>query len=159
MGLLDRWTKKKKEEQLKDVQTEKKPVAVLPVKKETKTALASLTLRRSGPAEKLEAVGEKKTSGFAGRSYAVLIRPLVTEKSATMGALNKYGFLVRKNTNKEEIKKAIKEVYGVMPKDVNIINVQGRQVRFGRRLGRRTDFKKAIITLKKGETITVHEGV
>jgi large subunit ribosomal protein L23 len=57
------------------------------------------------------------------------------------------------------IKRAVKELYGVMPARVTVAHVQGRYVRFGRSMGRRSDYKKAVVTLPKGSTITIHEGV
>jgi len=47
----------------------------------------------------------------------------------------------------------------VIPKKVRIINVEGKKVRFGRQFGRRSDWKKAIITLAKNQSINIHEGV
>ena len=73
--------------------------------------------------------------------------------------MNKYFFEVAKNANKIEVAKAIQEIYGVKPVSVNIIRMQGKKVGQGRTRGKRKDWKKAIITLKKGESIKVYEGV
>jgi large subunit ribosomal protein L23 len=73
--------------------------------------------------------------------------------------LNKYSFVVQKDANKNQIMQAVQELYGVKPVSVNMINVDGRRVRFGRSMGRRSDYKKAIVTLPKGKAITIHEGV
>jgi len=92
-------------------------------------------------------------------AYKLLVKPLVTEKAANAGVLNKYVFAVSIDANKTEVAKAIKEVYGVTPTDVNMINTKGKLVRFGRTMGKRKDTRKAIVTLPKGETINIYEGV
>ncbi|NIA18342.1 MAG: 50S ribosomal protein L23 [Actinobacteria bacterium] len=94
-----------------------------------------------------------------GNAYKVLVKPLVTEKASVMGTLNKYFFAVAIGANKIEIAKAVQDVYGVKPISVNIIRMQGKSVRHGRTMGKRKDWKKAIVTLKKGESIKVYEGV
>ena len=146
MGLLDRWSKKATKAQLNETtnKTEDKPVAA---KKVVKAA----------PVEKVEkAKAEAKVSSIADK---VLLRPLVTEKAAIAGSRNQYGFIVAKDATKTSIKKAIESVYGVKPIAVNVINVSGKEVRFGRSLGRRSDYKKALVTLPQGKTINIHEGV
>ncbi len=102
---------------------------------------------------------KKDIKKIKGSAYRVLVKPLITEKVTELGELNKYGFEVSVKTNKTEIAKAIKEVYGVTPISVNIINMRGKRVRFGRTMGKKKDWKKAIITLKKGEKIEVYQGV
>jgi large subunit ribosomal protein L23 len=94
-----------------------------------------------------------------GNAYRIIAKPLVTEKVSNLGALNKYVFAVALNANKIEVAKAIKEVYGVKPTGVNIVNMGGKKARYGRISGQRKDWKKAIVTLPKGETIKVYEGV
>jgi len=83
----------------------------------------------------------------------------VTEKSATLSSANQYVFIVRKEANRIQVRSAIKAMYGITPTSVNIQNYRGKKVRFGRRLGQRRDWKKAIITLPAGKTINVYEGV
>jgi len=92
-------------------------------------------------------------------AFRVLVRPLVTEKAANFGTLNKYAFIVSDYANKIEVAKAVYSVYGVKAVAVNIICVKGKAVSRGRIKGRRSDLKKAIVTLKKGETIRIYEGV
>ena len=94
-----------------------------------------------------------------GIAYRVLVKPLVTEKAANLGELNKYAFVVSNSSNKVEVSKAIFEVYGVKPTDVNVIKVKGKRVVRGKVKGKKKDFKKAIITLKKGDSISIYEGV
>jgi large subunit ribosomal protein L23 len=94
-----------------------------------------------------------------GRSHRVLITPLLTEKADRQQALSKYAFLVATDANKNEIACAVRDLYGVKPVSVNVISVKGKNVRFGRSSGQQKDVKKAIITLKKGESISVLEGV
>ena len=101
---------------------------------------------------------EVKTKKY-GHAYRILMKPLVTEKVSTLGAENKYVFQVAKDVNKIEVAKAITEVYGIKPISVNIINVRGKKVRYGRKTGKRRNWKKAIITLPKGKSINVYEGV
>lgn len=93
------------------------------------------------------------------QAYKVLIRPLITEKASSLSVDNKYFFEVAPDANKIEIAKAITEVYGVVPVNVNVIKMEGKRVRYGRTEGKKKDWKKAIVTLSKGETIKIYEGV
>jgi len=102
--------------------------------------------------------GEKKTRTY-GNAYSILIKPLITEKAANLGTENKYVFAVAAGANKIEIAKAVKEVYGVEPKNVNIINVKGKNVKYGRTNGVRKNWRKAIVMLPKGKSINIYEGV
>ena len=94
-----------------------------------------------------------------GNAYKIIMKPLVTEKVSGLGAMNKYVFAVAKDTNKIEVAKAIKEIYGLKPIGVNIIRIEGKKARYGRISGKRKDWKKAIVTLPAGQTIKVYEGV
>ncbi len=107
----------------------------------------------------MESKSDIKKEVKSGNSFRVLIKPLVTEKASILGGINKYFFAVSLKTNKIEIAKAIKEVYGVKPEKINIVNMKGKEVRFGRTMGKRKDWKKAIVTLPEGKTIKVYEGV
>jgi large subunit ribosomal protein L23 len=95
----------------------------------------------------------------ASVSVRVLVKPLVTEKAADLGALNKYAFVVTRDANKIEIAKAIEAAYGVKPLKVNVSNVSGKKVARGRIRGQRSDWRKAIVTLPKGQEIRIYEGV
>ena len=101
----------------------------------------------------------KKPVRTYGNAHKILVKPLITEKAANLGVLNKYVFAVGIDANKIEIAKAIEEVYGIKPVSVNIINIEGKNVRYGRKTGRRKDWKKAIVMLPKGKTINIYEGV
>jgi len=100
----------------------------------------------------------KKTGKYSAASH-LLVKPLVTEKATNLSAENKYIFVVENKANKIEVAKAIESVYGVKPISVNIIRSEGKRVSRGRIRGQRKDWKKAIVTLAKGETITIYEGI
>lgn len=90
---------------------------------------------------------------------AVILRSVVSEKAAMGESGGKYVFFVSSGANKIAVKRAIQALYGVAPKRVRIINTEGKRMRFGRTKGKQQDEKKAIVTLPKGKTISVHEGV
>jgi len=104
-------------------------------------------------------VDVKVIKGKTNQSYQILVKPLVTERAAEIAALGKYVFMVNRAMNKVEVKKAIRSVYNVEPIKINMINVVGKKVRYGRSLGQRKDWKKAIVTLKPGDKIEIYEGV
>ena len=83
----------------------------------------------------------------------ILIRPLITEKSTQFMEEGKYVFVVAKKANKIEIAKAVAEVFNVKVANVNTVNVSGKLKRMGRFVGKRSDYKKAIVKLAPGETI------
>lgn len=85
---------------------------------------------------------------------------MLTEKgTALKEADNKVIFKVAKEANKIEIKKAVEEIFKVKVDSVATINCKGKKKRLGRFEGRRPDWKKAIVTLKKGEKLDFIEGV
>ncbi len=88
----------------------------------------------------------------------ILLRPLVTEKSTALMQEGKYVFEVAKAANKIEIAKAVAEIFNVKVVSVNTVNVAGKVKRIGRKTGRRSDYKKAIVKLAQGETIQFFEG-
>ena len=83
----------------------------------------------------------------------ILIRPLITEKSTQLMEEGKYVFVVAKKANKIEIAKAVAAIFKVKVADVNTVNVSGKVKRMGRFVGKRSDYKKAIVKLAQGETI------
>lgn len=89
----------------------------------------------------------------------VVIAPRVTEKAAISQSQNKYTFLVELSATKGQVKRAVAAEYKVTPTAVNLMNVQGKHKRSNRGMGRRSDFKKAVVTLPKGQSIAIHEGV
>ncbi len=89
----------------------------------------------------------------------ILKRPVVSEKSMALMEENKYTFLVDPKANKIEIKKAIEEIFKVNVIDVRTMSVKGKLKRQGKYVGYTSDKKKAIVTLKAGDKITVYEGL
>ncbi|MBQ2852509.1 MAG: 50S ribosomal protein L23 [Bacteroidales bacterium] len=88
----------------------------------------------------------------------IIKKPVITEKmTAISEKLNRYAFIVDKRANKLQIKQAVQDLYGVQVESVNTINYEGklksRYTKTGVISGRRDAFKKAIVTLAKGETI------
>lgn len=96
--------------------------------------------------------------------YDILRRPLVTEKTSYQsGKLNQYSFVVADNATRSQVKDAIETIYPeVNVVRVNIINTaakRSRRARSRRLLVRKSPYKKAIITLAKGQTLPTFEGV
>ena len=137
--------------------SDKKAPAVKTVKEE-KPSMADLY---EGKAVKKTGVKDTKAEKKALRAELakVLVRPLVTEKASHLASQSKYAFIVSSSSNKIEVTKAVEAIYGVNVVKVNIINMEGKTVLRGRIKGKRSDFKKAIITLAKGHSINIHEGV
>jgi large subunit ribosomal protein L23 len=133
--------------------TKKTEEAVKPEKK----ARAPKASKRESVAKKSDAKPAKKL--VTGDAYKVIVKPMITERAAGLASENVYVFMVFPGAGKVEIKNAIKSLYGVMPERVNIVNVLGKRKRFGRIEGRRSDWKKAFVYLKKGQHIDVYEGV
>ena len=82
-------------------------------------------------------------------AYDIILEPLISEKTMRGAQERKYSFKVDVNANKVEIKKALEELFGVDILKVNIMNCNGRSVRTRYSRGKRSDWKKAIVTLKE----------
>jgi len=90
----------------------------------------------------------------------VIIAGRLTEKGTKLRTQeNKYLFLVEKNSNKLEIKKAVEDLFKVKVRKVTTMNQHGKLKRMGRFEGKRSDWKKAIVQLMPGETIEIFETV
>lgn len=85
----------------------------------------------------------------------VLIEPHITEKATSLQKQNQYTFKVLKRATKNEIKKAVEDLFGVHVASVRIINIPPKKKRFGRKEGKKTGFKKAIVKVKEGEKIEI----
>ncbi len=92
-------------------------------------------------------------------STDILLSPIITEKSTIMGEDAKYVFRVHTQANKVQIRAAVEDLFDVNVDKVNISKVKGKSRRFGRSVGRKPDWKKAVVTLRAGETIDLVPGV
>ncbi len=140
MGILDKF-KSKKERELKSGKSD-----------EAKTSEAKEPAKAASKSKKSFGVIPENLIG-------VIKAPLVTEKAAHMAHAGKYSFRVNRSATRVEVKDAVKALYGIRPESVNIQVVRGKVVRFGGKIGQRQTWKKAIVTLPKGKTIDVYEGV
>ena len=95
---------------------------------------------------------------------SILKKPLITEKATSGGEkLGQYSFIVAKDANKVEIKKAVEKMYSVSVASVNTLNAAGkirnRNTKSGFISGMKGKVKKAVVTLKKGETIDFYSSI
>jgi large subunit ribosomal protein L23 len=121
--------------------------------------------KREEEKPKLEDTSEKEVEtstsalelpkGEDARSYGMILSPHITEKGTIMESLGKYIFKVASKANKSEIKKAIEKLYEVRVRSVNILRMPSKFRQVGKYEGKRPGFKKAIVTLEKGERIEI----
>ena len=90
--------------------------------------------------------------------YSIIVNPVVTEKSTLLQEKGKYTFDVYKSSSKTDIIRAIESAIDVKVDSVNTFNIKGKTRRVGRNLAKRPDKKRAIVTLKSGESIQLFEG-
>jgi len=149
MGIFDKFKKEEKQPAAKVKKAAPKDSAVLPVAKEAKE-IKSKTKKAPKEKIKITRIAKKEFS----QAHKILNRPLVTEKAYNLSTLeNQYIFEVSQVATKNEIKKAVQDLYGVLVERVNIINVSGKKRRVGRFEGYRSGYKKAIVFLPEGQKI------
>jgi large subunit ribosomal protein L23 len=150
MGILEKLKINKKEE-AKEV---KAGAEVVVKKEEVKKSKTTIKAK----ADSKTATPVKKSKG-SKLFHRILLHPVVTEKSAKEEGNNKYSFIVSVTANKNEIIQSVKEAYGIKPLGVRTLNVEGKKKRYGKYNGRRSGYKKAIVTMPAGKKIDIHEGV
>ncbi|HBD83678.1 MAG TPA: 50S ribosomal protein L23 [Dehalococcoidia bacterium] len=91
--------------------------------------------------------------------FDILRRPVITEKSTILQEEGRYTFEVAPNATKHQIKEAVEEAFNVDVLQVNTMHVRGKRKRFGPRIAQGRSWKKAIVLLSPGDTITIFEGV
>ena len=88
----------------------------------------------------------------------IIFEPVVSEKAYDgIDMLNAYTFLVDKRANKTEIRQAVEEIFEVKVRKVNTINRKGKKRRYGYKVGKRPDSKRAVVTLADGDSIDIFE--
>src|SRR4026207_2396266 len=93
------------------------------------------------------------------RLIQVLLAPVVSEKSTFIGEKrNQYVFRVASDATKPEIKAAVELMFKTQVKSVSVVNVRGKEKRFGRFMGKRNNWKKAYVALAAGQEISFAEG-
>ena len=88
----------------------------------------------------------------------VILAPIVSEKSYAASVRGSYTFRVHSDAHKTQIRQAVEELFEVKVERVNIVKVQAKPKRRGRILGSKPGWKKAIVQLRKGDTIEIFEG-
>ena len=91
--------------------------------------------------------------------FEIIRRPIVTEKSTLLQDEDRYTFEVAKTATKHQIKEAVEEAFNVRVLRVNTMMVRGRRRRLGPRFSMSRSWKKAVVQLAPGNTITIFEGV
>ncbi|WP_334128612.1 50S ribosomal protein L23 [Sneathiella sp.] len=91
--------------------------------------------------------------------YDILLAPVVTEKSTMGSEFNQVTFRVALNATKPQIREAVEKLFDVKVTNVNTNRTNGKVKRFRGRIGKRSDYKKAVVTLAEGQSIDVTAGI
>jgi len=102
---------------------------------------------------------KSKSNNVTAKMYDTLIRPVITEKSMVSSEAGKVVFMVPLSATKDSVKAAVEAIFNVKVNKVNTIKQFGKSKMFRGHMGRRSDFKKAIITLADGQNIDVTTGI
>ncbi|MFC1687787.1 50S ribosomal protein L23 [Patescibacteria group bacterium] len=167
MGLLDKFKKpfeglgkrKKARNVIEDKKDASKKQSGKKDKKSSKDEKALSEKEKSEQKKEDKKKDKRVVKDDTKDAYRVLKNVVITEKASMIAADRQYVFAVATYASKRQVRQAIENVYGVHPTKVRIVNVSGRDVRFGRVTGRTANWKKAVVTLKEGEKIDLYEGV
>lgn len=124
-----------------------------------KTALKAMPNLGKAAATKPSQAAKTTKAEARHEDYAVLLKPVITEKSTLVAANNQIVFRVATDSDKKTIKRAVERVFAVEVTAVNVIRQRGKVKRVRGIKGRRKDFKKAVVTLAKGYSIDLGMGV
>ncbi len=130
------------------------------IKSEAKPAKAEK--KAAKPAAAKVSKKEKKAKGkgvITAAHYNTIKSPVITEKSTMAGEFGKYTFKVCVSSNKKQVSDAVEALFGVEVTKVNVVNYDGKVKMFKARSGQRDAFKKAIVTLKQGQSIDLTSGL
>lgn len=141
MAIFDIFKKKKKVEEKKEKKEEE--VKVKPIEKIEKKLVEKPVFKEQRKRKRMEG------------AYRILKTPHITEKATELMKNNQYIFKVYKDSNKQEIKKAVESVYGVDVISIQIINIPRKRKRLGKSPGWKKGGKKAIVRIKKGQEIEI----
>ncbi|MCX6779412.1 MAG: 50S ribosomal protein L23 [Candidatus Magasanikbacteria bacterium] len=158
MGIFNRWTSKQENDEAKG----KRAASVIKKAQEIKKEEVKEEVKAvEGKEEKKKVVKAEKVSAdvIVKNAHKVLMHPVITEKSTYSQSEGVYVFEVFPSATKTEAKKAVQALYKVKVTGIRIVNLKGKQVRFGRVQGRRNARKKAMVTLQKGQNIELHKNV
>ncbi|MDD3487095.1 MAG: 50S ribosomal protein L23 [Candidatus Moranbacteria bacterium] len=165
MGIFDKILGKEEKEEKKPAKTEKKtevkkekPADIVSEKKEVAKKEEPKKSKKK-PEVKKETKARKVSKKDENIAHKVLFENILSEKSTMMAAENKYAFKVDKKSGKNQIKEAVEGYYGVQVTGVNTIKIHPKKRIHGRTIGWKKGYKKAIVTLREGDTITAVEGV
>ncbi len=116
--------------------------------------MSILNFKKSPPkAEKK--VTEMPVTKHGPANFGLIRKPWLSEKAGLAGGDNQYVFLVQKSVNKKEVAREVSRRYGVKVRAVNIIRQPSKAKRVGNIVGRASGFKKAVVTLVKGEKLEI----
>ncbi len=154
MSILDKIRKKKDDkEDVKEDQRDKKEVKEeKKVEKEAKEADKKKKGKSSGKSGKAKKVSREK---MPVHYFELIKKPHISEKALRFNNEDKYVFVISSTANKSEVKKAVASLYGVVVKSVNITKVPSKPKKFKGVPGMKSGYKKAIVTLAKGNKIDV----
>lgn len=141
--------KKETEKKGKEVEVEDKKM------EKTKEAKPKKVTRKKKTEKTEKKAGEGEKSSTAKSAQKAGISPHVTEKATFLNAQNAYVFKIEPSFNKIMVREAVKKAYGVTPLKVSIINIPPRMVFIRGRKSEKLGHKKAVVYLKKGETIKI----
>ncbi len=146
MSVLDRFKKEKEQPKKKAAAKAKAP------------AKAKKSAAKNDAKEEVKKVAPKARL-LSKKASMTFLAPLVSEKNARHAEMNTLVFKVDPYANKTTVRNAFRELYNVTPVRVNIVNVRGNRVRFGKVQGKQSDTRKAFVTLPKGVRVDIFEGV
>jgi len=153
MGILNKIIKNSEEEKVDDKKTAS--VKKKDTNKDKKEKAVKSEKNNKGSANKRSTGKIKKVSvdKMPDNYFDIIVKPHISEKTFNLSQEDKYVFIVSDKSNKTEIKKAVKSIYGVSVISVNILNVHSRIKRFRGRMGLKSGYRKAIVKLAKGHKI------
>ena len=124
--------------------------------------------KKPAASAKRKQAGPPKSEGFGGEpikrapikkkesaAFKLLKEPHISEKATNLSEEQKYIFKIFPQANKSEVKKAVENIYGVAVKEVNIINIKTKKRILKGREGKKSGYKKAIVTLERGHKIEI----
>lgn len=153
MGLFDRFTSRKGKDDKKTTPGSKPAKLTVAAKQKEAFKAVPKGEEKKTMAEASKSAPTKPIKENTDQAYRILYRAVVTEKSTRLNRINQYVFEIAPSANKTDVARAVEKVYGVRPQAVNIVNLPGKPVRYGRFQGRTVRRRKAIVTLPTGKTI------